>query len=147
MVTIRKTLLYVSLCLVVGSLLYLLGMLVWAYRLDDDFSARYACCTQEADAAFHTRFWWKFFVAATLGFAGCLGLAATLTSRTVLKVGLWTLAAAVALLFLNFTTMNLHGWSGSTGFTISLVVLCAGLGLVTIGAVRVGWLKFHTAPR
>lgn len=96
---IRRILLYLSLCLVVSSLIYLLGMLIWAYRLDDDFSASYACCTQEAGAAFHARFWWRFFIAVKLGFAGCLGLAATLVSRTVLKLGLITLATTVGLLF------------------------------------------------
>ena len=141
----RRIVIYISLCLVVGSLFYLFGMLIWAYRLDDDSSFRYACCTQDAVAAFHARFWWRFFTAAKLGFGGCVGIAATLASRTVLKIGIRTLGVSVVLLFSNFTLMNLHDWSGSTGFTITQVVFCAGLALLIIGGARVIWLKFHTA--
>jgi hypothetical protein len=149
MVAPRRILLYVSLGLVIGSLLYLLGTLIWAYRLDDDFSGRYACCTQEASAAFHARFWWKFFIAVKLGSAGCLGLAATLATRTLLKLGLGTLAAAATgvLLLMYFPIANLHGWSGATALTIVFVAFCSGLGLVLIGAVRVGWLKLHPTAR
>jgi hypothetical protein len=147
MTMVRRILMSFSILLIAGSLFFLLGMQVWAYRLDEDFSASYACCTQEAGAAFHARFWALFFAAAKFGLAGCLGLAATLASRTALKVGIWTLGAAVALLICNFLVMNLEGWAGSTGFTITQVVFCAGVALLIIGGVRVGWQRFNSAIR
>ena len=85
-----------------------------------------------------------FFIAAKVGFAGCLGLAATLASRTVVKSGMRTLGVAVALLIVNFTPlMGLHGWSGSAALTMTQVVFCAGLALLIVGGARVGWQRFH----
>jgi hypothetical protein len=133
----------VSFGVVVCGSLTLVGMLIWAYRLDADFSARYACCTREAVAAFHRHFWSTFFVGAKLSLAGCLGLAATLASKTALRAGCWTLGASILLLCLNVAFMGLHNWSGSTEFTITQVVCCAGTALLIIGGVRVGWTKLH----
>jgi hypothetical protein len=131
---------------VCGSLI-LAAMLIWAYRLDADFSGRYACCTQEADAYFHRQFWSKFFVGAWLLFAGCLGAAATLESRTALKVGWWTLGASTVLLFANFAFMGLHNWVGSTAFTITQVLFCAGVSLLIVGAIRARWTKLRSSAR
>jgi|SRR5580704_2311353 hypothetical protein len=50
--TIRRSVMLAFFCLLVGSM-SLVGMLIWAYLLDADFSARYRWCTQEAVAAFH----------------------------------------------------------------------------------------------
>ena len=43
-----------------------------------------------------------------LGFAGCLGLAATLTSKNVLKLGAWLVAASTLLWFHQFRSV----WRG-----------------------------------
>jgi hypothetical protein len=59
---INRILKYVSLAVIVVGASMMVGMLTWAHRLDADFSGRYACCTQQADADFHRRFWSKFFV-------------------------------------------------------------------------------------
>jgi hypothetical protein len=109
--TIRRFVVLASFCLLVGSISFLVGMLIWAYRLDADYSARYQCCTQEAAAAFHHSFWWKFSMAEKLGFAGCLGLAATLTSRNVLKLGAWLVAAGPLLWVINFVAFGAD-WEG-----------------------------------
>ena len=86
-------------------------------------------------------------MAAKLGFVGWLGLAVILTSRTVLRIGLWTLAVGVALLFVCFTFVSLHDWSGAVLFTMTEVILCAGLALALVGASRVGWSKMRSATR
>jgi hypothetical protein len=86
-----------------------------------------------------------FYTAAKFGAVGCSGLAVSLASRTVCKVGIWTLGVGVALLISSFLIMNFEGWSGSTGFTLTCVVFCAGSALLAIGVVRVGWKRFHRA--
>jgi hypothetical protein len=80
-------------------------------------------------------------------FAGCLGAAATLESRTALKVGWWTIGVGSVLLFSSFTFMGLHTWTGGTGFTITQVVFCSGVSLLIIGAMRVGWTKLRSSAR
>jgi len=120
------------------------GMLLWAYRLDADLSGSYAP-SQVAMARFHAQFWSMFFAAAKFGLAGCLGLSATLTSGTVLKVGALTLGGAFASLIFDFLSTGPHDWSGATGFTITFVLLCAGLALLAIGSVRVGWQRLQRA--
>jgi len=124
----------------------MVGVLIWAYRLDADFSARYQCCTQEAAAAFHTSFWWRFSVAEKLGFAGCLGLGVTLTAKNVIKLGAGTVVASPLLWLLNFLAFGAdwEGWSGAMAYTTTIAVFCAGLCLLAIGGVRVGWSKLHS---
>ena len=90
---VRRILICVSILLISANVLFLLRMLLWAYRFDEDFSGSCACCTQEGMARFYSRFWSMFFTSATFGFAGCLGLAATRPSGTVLKVDTGTLGA------------------------------------------------------
>jgi len=135
-----------SLCLLVGSMSFLVGMLIWAYRLDADFSARYQCCTQEVAAAFHASFWWRFSMVEKLGFVGCLGLAVTLTSKNVLKLGAWTVVASPLLWLINFLALRAdwEGWSGAMAYATAIAVFCAGVSLFAIGGMRVGWLKLHS---
>jgi lipopolysaccharide export LptBFGC system permease protein LptF len=141
MARLHRIVKYLSLGVVICGSSILAAMLIWAYRLDADFSGRYACCTQAADAEFHRQFWWNFFLGAKVFFAGCLGLAATLASRTLFKVGWRTLGASIALFFVNFAFMGVHNWSGSTTFTITQVVFCSAVTLLIVGAMRVGWTK------
>jgi hypothetical protein len=116
-----------------------------AYRLDADFSARYQCCTQEAVAAFHDSFWWRFSIVEKLGFAGCLGLAATLTSKNVLKLGAWLVAASPLLWLINFVAFGAdwEGWSGATAETTAIAVFYAGASLLAVGGIRLGCLKLQ----
>jgi hypothetical protein len=120
-------------------------MFLWALRLSADIAGTYACCTQQAVAAFHAKFWWKFLMAAKVGFVGWIGLAVILTSGTVLRIGPWTLGVGVALLFVCFTFVSLHDWSGAVLFTMAEVISCAGLALALVGASRIGWLKLRPA--
>ncbi len=147
--SIRRPIMLASFCLLVGSVSFLAGMLIWAHRLDADFSARYQCCTQEAAAAFHTSFWWRFSVAEKLGFVGCLGLAVTLAGKSVIKLGTWTMVAGPLLWLINFVVFRAdwEGWSGATAYTMAVAVFCAGTSLLVIGGLRVGWLKLHLRPR
>jgi hypothetical protein len=145
MKNLRRTVICLSVCLAAGSLLYMLAMFVWALRLSPDTSGTYACCTQQSVSAFHARFWSKFFVAAKVGFAGWAGLAVTLASRAVLRIGLWTLGGGIALLFVCLTFVSLHDWAGAVLFTITQIISCVGLALAIVGAARVGWLKMHPA--
>jgi hypothetical protein len=71
----------------------------------------------------------------------------TIASRTVLRIGLWTLGIGVALLFVCFTFVSLRDWSGAVLFTMTQVIFCAGLALALVGAARVGWLKMRPATR
>jgi hypothetical protein len=144
--TIRRPVMLASFCLLVGSISFLVGMLIWAYRLDADFSARYQCCTQEVVAAFHNSFWWRFSLVEKLGFVGCLGLAATLTSKNVLKLGTWLVAASPLLWLINFIAFGAdwEGWSGATAATTAIGVFCAGASLLVIGGIRIGWSRLRS---
>jgi hypothetical protein len=135
-----------SFCLLVGSISFLIGMLIWAYRLDADFSARYQCCTQDAAAAFHASFWWRFSMAEKLGFAGCLGLAVTLADKSVLKLGAWMVVASPFLWLINFLVLRAdwEGWSGATAYTMAIASFCAGASVLAVGGMRVGWSKLHS---
>src|SRR5580658_326226 len=127
--TIRRPVTLASFCLLVGSVSLLVGMLIWAYRLDADFTARYQCCTQEAVAAFHDSFWWRISMAEKLGFAGCLGLGFTLTGKNVIKIGAGTVVAGPLLWLINFLALGADpdGWSGAMAYTAAIAVFCAGL--------------------
>jgi hypothetical protein len=124
---------------------FLVGMLIWAYRLDADFSARYQCCTQETVRAFHDSFWSRISLAEKLGVAGCLGLAVTLTGKNVMKLGAGMLVASPVLWLINFLTLQAdwEGWSGAMAYTVVFAVFCAGGSLLAIGGLRVGWLKLR----
>src|SRR4051794_39861742 len=125
----RRIAIWLSVFIAAGGLLYMAGMFLWALRLSADISGSYACCTQEAASAFHAKFWWKFFLAAKVGFVGWIGLAVILTSGTVLRIGLWTLGVGLGLLFVCFTFVSLHDWSGAVLFTMTEVIVCAGVTL------------------
>jgi hypothetical protein len=133
-------------CLLAGSISFLVGMQVWAYRLDADFSARYQCCTQEAVAAFHGLFWWRISMAEKLGFAGCLGLGVTLTGKNAIKFGAAAVLGGPVLWLINFMAFGAdwEGWSGAVAYTTAIAVFCAGLCLLAIGGVRIGWSKLHS---
>jgi hypothetical protein len=128
--------------LISGSVFVLLRTLAWSNRLDQDYSARYACCTQAAAASFHTHFWSMFFLTAKFGLAGCAALAMTLRSKTSCKVGIWTVSAGAGLLICSFPMIH-GGWFGAAAFTLTCVVFCAGLGILAIGAVRLAWDRFR----
>ncbi len=144
--TIRRSVMLTSFCLLGGTMLFLVGMLIWAYRLDADFSARYQCCSQEAAAAFHASFWRRVSTVEKLGFAGCLGLAATLTSKNVLKLGAWMVVASPLLWLINFLAFGAdwEGWSGAMAYATVIAVFCAGVSLLAFGGMRVGWLKLRS---
>lgn len=142
MLKVRRTLTWLSLLLISGSVFFLLRTLAWSNRLDGDFTFSYECCTQEAGASFHAHFWSMFFLAAKFGLAGCAGLAMTLRSRTTCKVGIWTLSIGAGLLICSFPMIH-GGWFGATVFTLTEVVFCAGLGVLVIGTVRLAWERFH----
>ena len=144
--TIRRLVMLASFCLLAVSISFLVGMQVWAHRLDTDFSARYQCCTQEAVAAFHDSFWWKISVAEKLGCAGCLGLGVTLAAKKVIKLGAGTAIAGPALWFINFMAFGAdwEGWSGAMACTTAIALFCAGLCLLAIGGARIGWSKLHS---
>lgn len=141
MLMVRRILMWVSLLLITGSVFFLLSTLARSIQLDGDNTFSYECCTQEAGALFHSHFWSKFYSAAKFGLAGCAGLAVSLGRRTACKVGIWTLIVGAGLLICSFPTIH-GGWFGATAFTLTCVVLCAGLGILTIGAVRQGWMNF-----
>jgi hypothetical protein len=134
-----------SFCLLVGSMTFLVSMLIWAYRLDADFSARYQCCTQEAAAAFHDSFWWRISMAEKLGFTGCLGLGVTLKSKNVIKLGAGTMVASPFLWLITFLAFGAdwEGWSGAMAYSSAIALLCAGFCLLALGGVRLGWLRLH----
>lgn len=134
---VRRALMRLSLLLTSGSVISLLLTLAWSKRLDGDFTFSY-----EADASFHAHFWSIFFLAAIVGLGGCAGLALTLKSRTTCKVGIWTFSIGAGLLIFSFRMIHM-GWFGATVFTLTSVVLCAGLGVLVIGIVRLAWEKFH----
>jgi hypothetical protein len=142
MLMVRRTLMWVSILLISGSVFFLLRALVWSNHLDGDYSASYACCTQEAGASFHAHFWSMFFLAAKFGLAGCAGLAMSLRRRTTCKIGIWTLSVAAGLLICSFPMIH-GGWFGATAFSLTCVAFCAGLGILAIGTVRLAWEKFH----
>jgi len=142
MLMVRRTLMWVSLLLISGSVLFLHRTLAWSNHLDGDNTFSYECCTQEAGASFHAHFWSMFFLAAKFGLAGCAGLAMSLRGRTTCKVGIWTLSVRAGLLICSFPTIH-GGWFGATAFTLTCVVFCSGLGILAIGTVRLGWEKFH----
>lgn len=145
---IRPKLILLSSCVVVGSFLFLVGMLLWAYRLDADFSAKYDCCTQEAVAAFHRSFWLKFFTVATLGLIGCLGLAVTLRNKHSLIFGLLLIVASPALFLISLGLgADWEGWSGATALSSSFALLCAGASVLALSGVRVGWPKLQSRLR
>lgn len=142
MLMVRRTLMWVSLLLISGSVFFLLRTLAWSNRLDGDFTFSYECCTQEAGASFHAHFWSMFYLAAKFGLAGCAGLAMTLSGETTRKVGKWTLGVATGLLPFSFLMVH-SGWFGATAGTLIGVVFCAGLGILAIGIVRLAWGKFR----
>jgi hypothetical protein len=145
---VRRMLMYASLAAITLGTSLLVRMLIWSYRLDDDFSGSYACCTQQAVANFHQQFWARFFIGAKVVIAGCLLLSATLPSRAAFKRGLQAVGAAVALVFLCFIGVaNLHGWSGPAAMTISGVVFCGGAALLLAGGCRLGWTKLRCDKR
>src|SRR5580704_16970124 len=51
--TIRRSVMLAFFCLLVGSM-WLVGMLIWAYLLDADFSARYRWCLKKPLRRFMT---------------------------------------------------------------------------------------------
>ena len=106
---LRRALLYFSILLVSGSAFFLLRDLAWSNRLDEDYSASYACCTQQASALFHARFWSIFFLAAKFGIVGCAALAISLRSRTACKVGIWTLSVGAGLSICCFPMIHAAG--------------------------------------
>ena len=134
---------YVFLAIVLCGALIMGGMRIWAHRLDADFSGSYACCTQEEVARFHQQFWSKFFVGATLSLAGCFGLSVILATEETLRAGRGACGASVVLFFTDFAANGIHNWSGSTGFTIAVVVFCAGAMLQAVGYLRMGWTKLR----
>lgn len=129
-------------CWFQGSAFFLLRDLAWSNRLDEDYSASYACCTQQASALFHARFWSIFFLAAKFEIVGCAALAISLRSRTVCKVGIWTLSVGAGLSICCFPMIH-GGWFGATAFTLAAAVFCSGLLALVIGSVRLAWEKFH----
>ena len=139
---LRRALMYASLVLVSGSAFFLLRNLAWSNRLEEDFSASYACCTQQTSALFHARFWSGFFLAAKFGIAGCAGLAFSLRSRTACKLGIWTLSVGAGLSVCCFPMIH-SGWFGAASFTLAAVVFCSGLLILVVASVRLAWDKFH----
>lgn len=139
---VRRTVKWVSILLISGSAFFLVRTLAWSNRLDNDYSASYACCTQAAGASFHAHYWSMFFFAVKIGLIGCAGLAVSLRSRITRKVGIWTLGVAAGLLPFSFLMIH-SGWFGATAFTLTQVVFCSGLGILAIGALRLAWEKFH----
>ena len=125
----------------------MIGMLIWSYRLDADFSGSYACCTQDAVARFHQRFWMRFFVGAKVTMAGCLALSASLPSRAAVKAGLLVVSASVAGALLSFSGTNLHGWTGASAMTLVAVVFCGGASLLVVGGCRLGWTTLRSHQR
>jgi hypothetical protein len=119
-------------------------MFVWSNRLDADFSGSYACCTQQAGADFHDRFWEKSFLGATLAIVGCLALSASLPCRTAAKVGQAGLGVGMATLVLSFAGTNLHGWAGASAVTLAAVIFCGGAILLVIAGLRFGWTAWRS---
>lgn len=142
--SISRVLKYASLVVIAVGASLMIGMLIWSYRLDRDFSGSYACCTQEAMAEFHRRFWARFFIGAKASVAGCLALSASLPSGAAVKVGLCAVAAGVAGALLTFIVIGLHTWTGASAMTLMAVVFCGGAALLFIGGCRLGWTTLRS---
>lgn len=140
---INRILKYVSLAAVFAGASVMLGMLLWAYRLDADFSGRYNCCTQAAGASFDRRFWLLFLIGVGLTVSGCFALSAVLRCRKALMSGFVTLGAGALLLLIVLPTTNLHGWTGASTLTLTLAVFCSGTLLVIVGTLRLAWHKLR----
>jgi hypothetical protein len=141
---INRILKYISLAAVVAGVSVMLGMLIWAYRLDADISGRYDCCTQEAVVSFQRRFWLLFFIGAGLAISGSFALSALLRSRNALMTGFLTLGAGALLLFIVVPRTSVHGWTGASAITLILAVFCSGTVLVIVGTLRLGWNKLRS---
>jgi hypothetical protein len=144
---INRVLKYISLFVIAVGASLMVGMLIWAHRLDGDFSGSYACCTQEVVADFRQQFWARFLVGAKVAVAGCLTLSATLPSRAAVKAGLIAFGAGIAGVFLSFIGTNLHGWTGASAITLTEVVFCGGAVLLFIGGFRLGWTTLRSHKR
>lgn len=113
--------------------------LIRSYRLDADFSASYACCTQEVLAAFQHQFWVKFFVGAVAAIVGCLAVSVLFSRRTAMVVGLLAISAGVAVMFLVLPTTNVEGWTGASALVLIGVLFVTGVASLLVGTVRIGW--------
>jgi hypothetical protein len=122
----------------------MVAMFVWSNRLDADFSGSYACCTQQADANFHERFWMRFFLGATVAIVGCLALSASLPGKAAAKTGLAGLVMGIAMMLLSLAGTNLHGWVGASAITLAAVVFCGGAILLIVGGFRLGWTTWRS---
>ncbi len=85
-------------------------------------------------------------MAEKLGFAGCLGLGVTLTGKNAIKFGAAAVLGGPVLWLINFMAFGAdwEGWSGAVAYTTAIAVFCAGLCLLAIGGVRIGWSKLHS---
>jgi len=144
---INRILMYISLAVIAVGASVMIGMLIWSYRLDADFSASYACCTQQADADFHRWFWMKFFLGATLALTGCLSVSIVVSSKTAAKAGLVALGIGILGLFLTFSGTNMHGWRGASALMLTAVAFGGGVVLLIIGGCRFGWTKLRSKVR
>ena len=139
---VRLGLKWVSFVCLAGATAYMLAIYVHGRMLD---AGKWG--TYEDNVVFHSLFWYAFHIAEVIALAGCIGLGATMTAKKIFKAGLWTVAAAVGLLFCTFAFPfvfgGLHGWSGAVMFSMSLAAFWAGAVLGLLGAVRVGWSKWR----
>ncbi len=103
--TLNRMVKYASLTAIAVGVTIMVAMFILSNRLDADFSGSYACCTQQADANFHDRFWARFFLGAVL-----------LPGRAAAKAGLAGLGASIAIALLSFVGTNLHGWIAGLRF-------------------------------
>jgi hypothetical protein len=143
---INRILKYVSLAVIAVGASLMVGMLLWSYRLDADFSGRYECCTQQAEADFDRWFWTKFFVGGTLALTGCLALSAVAPISTAVKAGLVAFGIGIVGVFFTLST-NMHDWTGASAFTLSGIVFCCSAALLIVGGCRFGWAKLRSHSR
>src|SRR6266700_6350241 len=142
--TLNRIVKYASLTAIAVGVTIMVAMFVWSNRLDADFSGSYACCTQQANANFHDRFWAGFFLGAVLAMVGCLALSASLPGRAAAKAGLAGLGASIAIALLSFAGANLPGWAGASAATLAAVIFCGSATLLVIAGLRFGWTAWRS---
>lgn len=136
----RRSLLSLFSLLTAAGLLIMLGLVIWSFRLDKDFSRQYT-------EAFSHNFWRGFFGGAGASLLGCLGFSVTLKSRTVILAGIVAVGIGFALFFFLIPSTDFESWSGATAYSLIFVVLMGSAILLISAALRWSWRKRRLRSR
>lgn len=114
------------------------AMFVWSFQLQHDYSGQYGT------EPFHRQFWVTFFLGIFFYAAGCFLLGLTMKAQHALILGIGVILTGVVLFQLIMPRVNFEGWTGGSGYMLTIMLSSGGLLTSTVGGMRYLWRKIRT---